>query len=201
MEIGEHLTEKGKRDLQLVTLAQEGNQAAFAELMDRYRDSIYFMVHRMVKNTDDAEDLTIEAFGKAFHRINQYSPDYAFSTWLFKIASNNCIDFIRKKRISMMSMDSAYENKDGEYVGMQVRADDLDPEEEAIRKQKVKMMRLLVDKLKPRYRVLVEKRYFDELSYEEIAEELDLPLGTVKAQLFRAREFLANMMEKTKDTI
>lgn len=201
MEVGNHLTEKGKKDLELVNLAQKGDQAAFAELMGKYRDSIYYMVNKMVRNTDDAEDLTIEAFGKAFHRINQYSPDYAFSTWLFKIASNNCIDFIRKKRLQMTSMDTTYESQDGEYTGMQVRTEDLDPEEEAIKNQKVKMMRLLVEKLKPRYRVLVEKRYFEELSYEEIAEELDLPLGTVKAQLFRAREFLANMMEKTKDSI
>jgi len=201
MEVGNHLTEKGKKDLELVHQAQKGDQAAFAELMGKYRDSIYYMVNKMVRNTDDAEDLTIEAFGKAFHRINQYSPDYAFSTWLFKIASNNCIDFIRKKRLQMTSMDTTFESQDGEYTGMQVRTDDLDPEEEAIKNQKVKMMRLLVEKLKPRYRVLVEKRYFEELSYEEIAEELDLPLGTVKAQLFRAREFLANMMEKTKDTI
>ena len=200
MEVGNHLTDKGKKDLELVYLAQEGDQAAFAELMGKYRDSIYFMVNKMVRNTDDAEDLTIEAFGKAFHRINQYSPDFAFSTWLFKIASNNCIDFIRKKRLQMTSMDTTFESEDGEYTGMQIRTEDLDPEEEAIKNQKVKMMRLLVEKLKPRYRVLVEKRYFDELSYEEIAEELDLPLGTVKAQLFRAREFLANMMEKTKDT-
>lgn len=201
MEVNNNLTEKGKKDLELVLLAQQGNQAAFAELMGKYRDSIYFMVHKMIRNVDDAEDLTIEAFGKAFHRINQYSPDYAFSTWLFKIASNNCIDFIRKKRLQMTSIDTTYVDDDGEYSGIQVKTDDLDPEEEAIRKQKVKMMRLLVEKLKPRYRVLVEKRYFEELSYEEIAEQLDLPLGTVKAQLFRAREFLANMIEKTKDTI
>lgn len=201
MEIGNHLTEKGKKDLELVHLAQQGDQAAFAELMGKYRDSIYFMVNKMVRNTDDAEDLTIEAFGKAFLRINQYSPDYAFSTWLFKIASNNCIDFIRKKRLQMTSMDTRYESEDGEYNSMQVRAEDLDPEEEAIKNQKVKMMRLIVEKLKPHYRILVEKRYFEELSYEEIAEEMDLPLGTVKAQLFRAREFLANMMEKTRDSI
>lgn len=201
MEVGNHLTEKGKKDLELVHLAQQGDQAAFAELMGKYRDSIYFMVNKMVRNTDDAEDLTIEAFGKAFMRINQYSPDYAFSTWLFKIASNNCIDFIRKKRLQMTSMDTRYESEDGEYNSMQVKAEDLDPEEEAIKNQKVKMMRLIVEKLKPHYRILVEKRYFEELSYEEIAEEMDLPLGTVKAQLFRAREFLANMMEKTRDSI
>jgi RNA polymerase sigma-70 factor (ECF subfamily) len=201
MEIGEHLSDKGKKDLGLVEKAKEGDQAAYAELMDRYRDSVYFMLLKMIKNSDDAEDLTIEAFGKAFNRLEQYSPSYAFSTWLFKIASNNCIDFIRKKRVYLTSMDHAYANSDGDSVRIDVESNTLDPEEEIIKDQKVIMMRLVVSKLKPRYRELIEKRYFQELSYEEIAEEMNLPLGTVKAQLFRARDFLANMMKNTKDTI
>ena len=114
MEIGEHLSDKGKKDLGLVEKAKQGDQAAYAELMDRYRDSVYFMLLKMIKNSDDAEDLTIEAFGKAFNRLEQYSPSYAFSTWLFKIASNNCIDFIRKKRVYLTSMDHAYANSDGD---------------------------------------------------------------------------------------
>lgn len=197
----EHLSDKGKQDLGLVESALKGNQAAYAELMSRYRDSIYFMMHKMVKNVDDAEDLTIEAFGKAFSRLDQYSPSYAFSTWLFKIASNNCIDFIRKKRVYVTSMDTGFTSEDGDVIYHDARADVLNPEETIVHDQKVKHMRLLVSRLKPRYRELVEKRYFEELSYEEIAEELNLPLGTVKAQLFRARDFLANMMEKTKDSI
>lgn len=201
MEVGEHLSDKGKRDLILVEKAKEGDQSAYAELMEKYRESVYFMLLKMVKNTDDADDLTIEAFGKAFNRLAQYSPSYAFSTWLFKIASNNCIDFIRKKRVHMTSMDHAYSNDDGESVGLDFEADVMDPEETIIKQEKVKLMREVVSKLKPRYRDLVEKRYFQELSYEEIAEEMDLPLGTVKAQLFRAREFLANLMKNTKDTI
>jgi RNA polymerase sigma factor (sigma-70 family) len=201
MEIGEHLSDKGKKDLGLVEKAKQGDQAAYAELMDRYRDSVYFMLLKMIKNSEDAEDLTIEAFGKAFNRLEQYSPSYAFSTWLFKIASNNCIDFIRKKRVYLTSMDHAYANSDGDSVRIDVESNTLDPEEEIIKDQKVIMMRLVVSKLKPRYRELIEKRYFQELSYEEIAEEMDLPLGTVKAQLFRARDFLANMMKNTKDTI
>lgn len=197
----EHLSDKGKKDLILVEAAIGGNQAAYADLMSRYRDSIYFMMFKMVKNVDDAEDLTIEAFGKAFSRLEQYSPTYAFSTWLFKIASNNCIDFIRKKRIYMTSMDTGRMTEDGDVIFYDAKADSLNPEETYEHDQKVKHMRLLVSRLKPRYRELVEKRYFEELSYEEIAEELNLPLGTVKAQLFRARDFLANMMEKTKDAI
>ena len=201
MEVSENLSEKAKHDLVLLDAAKKGSQSAYAELMDRYRDSIYFMMFKMVKNTDDADDLTIEAFGKAFSRLEQYSPNFAFSTWLFKIASNNCIDFIRKKRIKVTSMDTGMMTDDGEVIFYDAKSQTLDPEETIIYNQKVKLMRNLVTQLKPRYRELVEKRYFEELSYEEIAEELNLPLGTVKAQLFRAREFLANMIEKTKENI
>lgn len=197
----DHLSDKGKKDLQLVEAAIAGQQSAYGELMDRYRDSIYFMMLKMVKNSDDADDLTIEAFGKAFNRLEQYSPSFAFSTWLFKIASNNCIDFIRKKRIQVSSLDTGFSTDNGEMIYIDAKSNTLDPEETYMQNQKIKHMRLLVSKLKPRYRELVEKRYFEELSYEEIAEELNLPLGTVKAQLFRARDFLANLIENTKDTI
>ncbi len=197
----EHLSDKAKQDLVLVEEAKKGKQAAYAELMDRYRDSIYFTMLKMVKNTDDADDLTIEAFGKAFNRLEQYSPSFAFSTWLFKIASNNSIDFIRKKRIQVTSMDSGFSNSDGESIQIDARSTGLNPEETIIQGQRIDHMRLLVSKLKPKYRELVEKRYFEEMSYEEIAEEMNLPLGTVKAQLFRARDFLASMIDKTKEAI
>lgn len=201
MKVGKDLSEKGKKDLAIVERAKAGDQSAYAELMERYREPVYYMLLKMIKNTDDADDLTIEAFGKAFNRIQQYSPTYAFSTWLFKIASNNCIDFIRKKRVFLTSMDHAYTNQDGESVGLEFDSGHPDPEEVYIKQQKVKTMRDVVDKLKPRYKDLIVKRYFEELTYDEIAEDMDLPLGTVKAQLFRAREFLANLMKNTKDKI
>lgn len=201
MVTGSNLSDKGKRDLQLVEKALNGDQMAYADLMDMYRESIYFMMLKMVRTEDDAEDLTIEAFGKAFNRLHQYSPSFAFSTWLFKIASNNAIDYIRKKRIKVTSMDSAYTNDDGETVGMDFSSGEKNPAEETMHVEKVEMMQEIVKKLKPRYRDLIQKRYFQELSYEEIADDMDLPLGTVKAQLFRARAFLAEMMKHTKDTI
>lgn len=202
MEVtAEHLSDKAKVDYALVERAKKGDQSAYAELMERYRESLYFMMYKMVRHTDDADDLTIEAFGKAFSRLDQYSPTFAFSTWLFKIASNNCIDFIRKKRIKVTSMDYGYVTDDGDSIQIEARATTLDPEETIIYNQKVKHMHHLVGKLKPRYQELVKLRYFEELSYEEIAEELNLPIGTVKAQLFRARDFLAQMMQQTKDAI
>jgi RNA polymerase sigma-70 factor (ECF subfamily) len=161
--------------------------------MERYRDAIYYMLLKMVNNASDAEDLTIEAFGKAFKNIQQYAPNYAFSTWLFKIATNNCIDFIRKKKASHVSLD--HNDEEHEKASMDIQAPVMDPEETMINEQKIKLMRSIVDKLKPRYRKLIELRYFKELSYEEIAEELELPIGTVKAQLFRARELLYNILK------
>jgi len=202
VEVNPDLSDKAMLDYRLVRAAiDSGDQKAYAQLMDRYRDSIYFMLLKMVNNRDDADDLTIEAFGKAFNKLHQYTPNYAFSTWLFKIASNNCIDFIRKKKKNLLSLDKPFEGNDGGEMTMDVPSGTLDPEEIYIREQKKILMHGVVEKLKPRYRTLVELRYFKEYSYEEIAQELDLPLGTVKAQLFRAREFLYNILKNSKEKI
>jgi RNA polymerase sigma factor (sigma-70 family) len=202
MDLETNLSSKAQYDIQLVNRAVEKHdQAAYAELLDRYRESVYFLLLKMVNNKDDAEDLTIEAFGKAFKNIAQYTPNFAFSTWLFRIATNNCIDFIRKKRAVTLSLDKSFMTGDGDEMTMDVRSETPDPEENLIRKQKHILMRSLVEKLKPRYRILIELRYFQELSYEEIAEQLDLPLGTVKAQLFRSREFLYNIIRNQQEKI
>ncbi len=195
MDINPNLSEKAQHDFLLVQRAREGDQKAYAELLGRYRDAIYFMLLKMVNNASDAEDLTIEAFGKAFKNINQYTPNFAFSTWLFKIATNNCIDFIRKKRAATISLDQSPDESDTTSVTIQ--SDAPDPEAYMINSQKIKLLREVVSKLKPRYRTLVELRYFKEFSYEEISEELDLPIGTVKAQLFRARELLYNILKSS----
>ena len=201
MEVNNNFTENAKNDFQLVQKALNGDQRAYADLMQRYKDAIYFMLLKMTNDPDDADDLTIEAFGKAFKNLHQYTPDYAFSTWLFKIASNNCIDFIRKKKLNTTSIHSMVDS-DGEEQTLQIRADTLDPEEQSIKKQQTEELKVLIESLPPRYRNLITLRYFDELAYEEIAQQLDLPLGTVKAQLFRARFLLANIMNrKTRDDI
>lgn len=185
--------------MELVLLAQQGNQPSFAKLMERYRDSIYFMVLKMVHNRDDAEDLTQEAFSKAFNSLNNYSAEYAFSTWLFKIATNNCIDFIRKKRLQTTSLDSStITNEDGESPTIAVPDYNPNPEQSIIKEQRAARIREVIEKLSPKYKQLIEMRYFDELSYEEIAAQLDLPLGTVKAQLFRAKDLLFNLLKSTQ---
>ena len=201
MEINEHLSDKGKQDFELVQKALKSDQKAFAELMRRYKDMVYFMMLKMVNNRDDAEDLTLEAFGKAFRSLEKYSPDFAFSTWLFKIASNNCIDFIRKKKMNTFSIDKGQSDGEGGEYHIDVQSDVLDPEEDLINKQKGILLREIVDKMQPRYKQLVEMRYFKEMSYEEISVELNSPVGTVKAQLFRARDVLYNILKGTKGQI
>ncbi|WP_372773244.1 RNA polymerase sigma factor [Mangrovibacterium sp.] len=197
MELNPNLSDKAQQDYALVEAALRGEEKAFARLLGKYKDAIYYMLLKMVNNKSDAEDLTIEAFGKAFKNLHQYSPNYAFSTWLFKIASNNCIDFLRKRRGVTISIENTQDNSDNDQP-IRLKSVDPDPEQKLIRIQKAILLRRIVHKLKPRYRTLVELRYFREFSYEEIANELNLPLGTVKAQLFRAREMLFKMIESTE---
>ncbi|MFO7827900.1 MAG: sigma-70 family RNA polymerase sigma factor [Bacteroidales bacterium] len=199
MEINPNLSEKAKHDYKLVRLAVKGDEKAYAELLGRYKDAIYYMLLKMVNNKSDAEDLTIEAFGKAFKNLAQYTPNYAFSTWLFKIATNNCIDFIRKKKANLISLD--HTSDDQESMSAPLQSDSPDPEEDMIKSQRMALTRSVVGKLKPRYKTLVELRYFKEYSYEEIANELNLPIGTVKAQLFRARELLYNILKSSNPNI
>ena len=199
MELNNSLSDKAQQDLDLVEQARNGDQKAYAQLLGKYRDAIYFMLLKMINNPIDAEDLTIEAFGKAFKNLNQYTPNFAFSTWLFKIASNNCIDFIRKQRTNTVSLDQSVDEDDNLSPSSLIQSDTPDPEATMINEQKIRLMRDVVTKLKPRYRTLIELRYFSEYSYEEIAEQMELPIGTVKAQLFRARELLMNILKNNDE--
>jgi len=191
---------RAKQDFELVRRAVEtGDQKAFAQLLEQYREPIHFLLLKMVNNKEDAEDLTIETFTKAFKSLPNFRPDYAFSTWLFRIATNAGIDFIRKKKLKTMSIDNAFPNEEGDEVRINVKSIDPNPEQELITAEKAELLRSFVEKLKPRYQILIELRYYKQLSYEEIAEELDMPLGTVKAQLFRARDLLFNVMKSSRD--
>jgi RNA polymerase sigma-70 factor (ECF subfamily) len=199
MEINPNLSGNAKKDIELVEAAKTGDEKAYADLMRRYKDAIYFMLLKMVNNRTDAEDLTIEAFGKAFVNIHQYTPQFAFSTWLFRIASNNAIDFLRKKRAITVPLETTVGDKTvgGEY-NYNLRSETDDPEEYFIRMQNGMILRKMVAKLKPRYRTLLELRYFKEYTYDEISKELNLPLGTVKVQLFRSREMLFELLKNTE---
>ena len=195
MEINNNFSENAKNDFHLVVRARQGDQKAYADLMVRYKDSIYFMILKMVNNREDAMDIMVETFAKAFEKLDKYQPEFAFSTWLFRVATNNCIDFIRKKKLNTLSIHGMMD-EDGDEKPLQIKADSLNPEEHSMKKQQTKELKQLIEGLPVRYRNLITLRYFDELSYEEIAQQLDLPLGTVKAQLFRARYLLGNILNR-----
>ena len=179
-------TEKAQRDYQLVCMAREkGDQQAFADLMRRYKEPVYTMLLKMTNNPLDADDLTIEAFGKAFCQLHLYTPTNAFSTWLFAIASNNCLDHIRKQRMRTVPLSDMSSHGEDEIYEYPLPADTPTPEEKLVREQRANNIRKAVDMLKPIYRDLLQLRYFEELSYEEIAQKLEMPMGTVKIRIKR----------------
>lgn len=195
------LTKKASNDFEWVQQAISGNQKAYEYLMNRHRGAIFHQMYKMTGNTEDAHDLTIEAFGKAFVKLPSYEPRFAFSTWLYKIASNNCIDFIRKKKVAVYSIDVPFEIDGNQHFASNLPCEALNPEEAVIKDQRKKMTRGLVAKLGKKYRLMIELRYFQELSYQEISKELGVPLGTVKAQLFRAKEILLELLEQSNKNI
>jgi len=202
MELNRQFSEKALKDFKLIDKATlENDESAYAELMERYKKPVYHMVLKMIRNVDDAEDLTIEAFAKAFKNLARFKKDYTFSTWLFRIATNNAIDFIRKKKLETYSLNTSFTDDAGESVNIDVEDKNLTPDEEAINKQKIELVQMFVTKLPPKYQRLVRLRYFDELSYEEIAKTLEAPLGTVKAQLHRARELMYELVKDKKKHI
>lgn len=188
-------------DLELINQAKAKSSKAFEKLMKKYRKSVYYLILKMVHNADDAQDLTQEAFAKAFKSIERFDPQFAFSTWLFRIATNNSIDFIRKKRVTTVSMESSVENEDGEHYHFDVKDEGFNPNEQLTRKQRKEYLQIAIAKLPEKFQHLLELRYFQELSYEEMAELLHLPVGTVKAQLFRARELLNEAMGDMQDQV
>jgi RNA polymerase sigma-70 factor (ECF subfamily) len=192
---------KALEDFRLIDQAVAGDEKAYARLLQRYRRAVYHMILKMVRNVDDAEDLTIESFAKAFRNLGKFKKDFTFSTWLFRIATNNTIDHIRKKKINTLSIENTFTDEDGQSVSIDVEDMDNDPQEEAIRRQKEELIQVFVGMLPAKYQKLVRLRYFHELSYEEIAEEIEAPLGTVKAQLHRARELMFDMIKDKKDHI
>jgi RNA polymerase sigma factor (sigma-70 family) len=201
-ELNRQFSDKALEDFELIDEAvQKNDEKAFAKLMQRYKRPVYHMILKMVRNVDDAEDLTIESFAKAFRSLHRFKKDFTFSTWLFRIATNNTIDHIRKKKLNTLSIDNRFTDDNGDGISIEVEDENLNPQEETIKEQKAELIQVFVDKLPPKYQKLVRLRYFQELSYEEIAVELEAPLGTVKAQLHRARELMFEMVKNKRDHI
>ncbi len=181
--------ESREEDTALIRRALGGDQKAFKRLRLKYYDAIYNAIYRMIRDKEEVTDLTQEAFIKAFTSLGSFNEEYAFSTWLFKIATNNCIDYIRKKKLQTFSIDKPIESKDSDYT-FEIPDTTYEADSELISEQRKKFLEDAISSLPPRYRQVIVLRHVEEKEYQEIAELLKLPLGTVKAHIFRARELL-----------
>lgn len=180
-------------DEELVELAKNNDQRAFNQLMEKYKPIIFREVISKVGNRDLAEDLSIEALAKAFTQIHKYQPDYKFSTWLKRVTMNHVIDYMRKKKLATTSIDQ-YAETDNNLPAIQLKQHEPEPDQQLEKKERNTIVRDYVERLKEMYRSLIELRYYDELSYEEIAQLQAIPIGTVKARLHRAKGMLHQMM-------
>jgi RNA polymerase sigma-70 factor (ECF subfamily) len=185
----ENASESSLEDDVLVKKAKGGDEKAYKKLVDKYERALYFHILKMVKDREQVEDLVQEAFVKAFDNLNTYSTNYAFSTWLYRIATNNTIDYLRKKKLKTLSIDKPMKTKDGE-MEMQLPDESASTDRDIIKKQRKKIVQKAIDELPEKYRKVIELRHMEEKSYKEISDILDKPLGTVKAHIFRARELL-----------
>ncbi|MBN1480354.1 sigma-70 family RNA polymerase sigma factor [candidate division KSB1 bacterium] len=183
---------------QLIERALGGEQKAYTDIVERFHEQIYHFIYRMVKDRAQAEDLTQETFIKAFRALASFNSDYAFSTWLYKIAANNCIDYFRKKKLATTSLDSPIKAKDGE-LHRDFPDHEQGPESELISKEQTNRIQVAIDSLPAKYKEAIILRHRHDQSYEEIAKKLNIPLGTVKVRIFRAREMLkAHMKEQLR---
>lgn len=184
-----------REDLLLVRSAKKGDQKAFQRLRQKYSEPLRYFLARIVQQREEIDDLVQEAFIKAFTSIAQYDEEYAFSTWLFKIASNNAIDFLRKKKLHTFSMNVPLEGEDDEYT-FEVPDREPIPDQQLMAHQRASLVREAIAALPPKYQKVILMRHVEEKDYAEIAKELKLPLGTVKAHIFRAREILYKQLKE-----
>ena len=202
MDYKKKFSKKALHDFKLIDKAiKDNDQNAYSEILNSYKNSIYYTILKMIRNPDDAEDLTIEAFSKAFKNLHKYKKEFTFSTWLFRIATNNTIDFIRKKKLATTSIHTSFKDEGGKNIEIDIKDSNLNPNQLTIKKEKIILVRKFVDKLPEKYQKLVKLRYFKELSYKEISNKTNSPLGTIKAQLFRARDLLFQIMKDKQSEI
>ncbi|HFE64987.1 RNA polymerase subunit sigma-24 [candidate division KSB1 bacterium 4484_188] len=181
--------ERKEEDKRLIKSALQGDQKAYEALLNKYRNLVFTIMIKMVRNPQEAEDLTQEAFMKAFHSLTSFNEEFAFSTWLMKIATNNCIDFLRKRKLRTYSIHEPIQYKD-EKIEVEIPDAEPGPEKNVLQRERKQMLEEAIARLPERYRYVIILRHKEEKSYEEISEILNLPLGTIKAQIFRAREIL-----------
>lgn len=186
-----------KSDYELIDDSISGDEDAFGILMGRYENSLYGLIFKMVRNHEETQDLVQEAFIKSYKALESFNKQYSFSTWLFKIASNNCIDHLRKRRLKTTSIDAPIPTEDGS-LSQDLPDNSYSPEKDSLRNELFSSVNLIIDELPEKYKVVINLRHKEDQSYEEIAVALDIPIGTVKARIFRAREILKKSITKMK---
>lgn len=178
-----------------IAKAKAGDQVAFTYLLDKYWNEVYGFMLKRTENETDAEDITIETFSKAFDKIANYNPDYQFNTWLIAIAKNVHIDLLRKKKSSLFIEITDEED----HQAYNVADSSPSAEDDLITEQNLSQLLQFIKELKPHYQEIIQLRYFQELSYQEISEQLNEPLSNVKIKLLRAKKLLAEViLQKNK---
>jgi RNA polymerase sigma-70 factor, ECF subfamily len=188
-------------DADIVALAQQGRDAAFRELVRRYERPVFSLVFRMVRDRELAEDLSQDTFVKVLTHIDRYRPEFKFSSWLFKIANNVAIDHLRRRQLDTVSMDGSPNAATAEAIersSFDVAAQGESPLDELEARELGDSIERAITALRPEYRACIMLRHVEGRSYEEIATTLDLPLGTVKTYIHRARHQLRQALEGTR---
>ncbi len=183
-----------REDAQLVERCLRGDEKAFEELLNKYKASVYSICYRMVRNHSDAEDLSQEVFIRTFSVLDRYDPSYPFSSWLFRITSNLCIDFLRKVKGGTISLDKPVESSDGE-MPRQLPSKDAQPDREVESKEMMAVLEEAISTLPEHYKIIVLLRHQEQLTYAEISDNLGIPLGTVKARIHRARSYIKEFFQ------
>lgn len=194
----ENASASSLEDDKFVTDALAGNESSYRKLVNKYDKPLYFHIRKMIKEKELVEDLVQEVFMKAFHNLSTYNNEYAFSTWLYRIATNHTIDYLRKKKLQTLSINEPYHTKDGD-MEIQLPDNSFEADSPVIKKERKQIVQQAIEELPEKYRQVIEMRHMEEKSYQEISELLDLPLGTVKAHIFRAREMLYKALIDKKD--
>jgi RNA polymerase sigma-70 factor (ECF subfamily) len=185
-------TQKHEDDLIIIRSVLSGDSSQFALLWQKYNKQIFANVLKLVRSIDDADDIVQDTFLKAFNALHSYNQTFPFPAWLYKIASNTCIDYFRRKRIRPISIE--YINRDGGDIYDIIPDKSIPIDDNIINNETKEELLKAVEQLPLRYKQCIQLRHFEELSYEEISLKMNLPLGTVKITLFRARKMLLSML-------
>lgn len=191
--------QSNEEDFEAIRKVLDGDKSAFTFIQNKYKSRIKSLVRRMIKDPDDVDDLTQEAFIKAYNALDTFQFAYNFSAWIYRIASNSCIDFLRKKRFNTISINQSIGGEDDLYID--IPSNDMTPDVKMISKERKKILNKAINELPENYRVIIQLRHHEEMDYKEIADKLDIPLGTVKAHLFRARKLLYDALIDKKELI